>query len=102
MTNPTTATTVIPPALSAMLQGLRPLLCRRGTVLRRGEADRRDAWRLRYRELGSDVKRCRHRSIPLGDAHVATQVTELLRHWRSAERERVRAADAARKSERES
>ena len=104
--------TAIPLDLLVRLNGLRPVLCRRGSVFCRKDADRAVSWRLRYREpVGSrafcsrtgdgelvGAKWC-HRSIPLGGEAVALAVIELLAGWKSQERQRREAVREAERAE---
>src|SRR5688572_14928125 len=102
--------TTIPLDLLVRLNGLRPVLCLRGSVFCRKDGDRASSWRLRYREpvgsrlalLGGGQRGgtgwC-HRSIPLGGEAVALAVIELLAAWKSQERRRREAEREAERAE---
>jgi len=73
----------IPAELLIELETLRPIIEQQGVVQQHHGDDRKQSYRLRYREFDSHLGYRRHRSIPLGSSPVVVQaVAELIRRWR--------------------
>ncbi|MBI3832491.1 MAG: hypothetical protein HY291_23405 [Planctomycetes bacterium] len=92
---------ILPPALRAKLEALRPSLEVQGVLQQRVEPDRSAAWRIRYRNRDDVAGVRRHRSLPLGqDEGVARAAWALVEGWRKDRRRFEEEQDAKLEAER--